>query len=416
MQSTLIPALFTGGGGSGSGSLGAGWQAYDATTLEPKLPYLDVRMRNLTVTGTANITSTTTSTGQFIGGAGTKTAPSYSFTGDLDNGLYLKAANNPAISAGDTLIMDWSTTLVTSAMPLQLPNGTAAVPALQWTGFATSGFRLLGQGTAFVHGGVTIFGSDGSSTMSLDAIGQIAWYSGDFDGAIGSIDTRFGRSAAAVVGLYGASSAVGSSLALASAKQIQWSSTTDPDGAYDNAILPVGAAVLKPITASAAAGDWQAPKSLITAGGMTQTATVQGLLRLSLHKFSWTNAMVVALGAALTGDVTVGTLPAKFVVTNVYYVVTGQAAGVTTLTGAVGRTGAGYIDYVVASDLKAAANTMYGVTDATRGTNQTPTKAMDLPSYTATTDVKMHFISTVENLDQTTGSTGDVYIEGYVIS
>lgn len=140
----------------------------------------------------------------------------------------------------------------------------------------------------------------------------------------------------------------------------------------------------------------------------TMTPGVAYSARVVIHSFAWTNAMVVALGSGLTGDVTVCTLPAKTVVHNCYVVITGAGAGVTTLTVAVGRTAAGYIDYIVASDAKAAANTVYGNASGERGTNLT---SYDLPAYAGTTDVKAHFISTVENLDQTTGSTGLVILE-----
>lgn len=146
--------------------------------------------------------------------------------------------------------------------------------------------------------------------------------------------------------------------------------------------------------------------AVLTAG--TMTAGSNGMARSVISKFSWANAMVVALGAALTGDITVCTLPAKTVVKRVWINVTGTAAGVTTLTIAVGRTSALYIDYIVASDAKVAANTVYGDASGELGTNLT---GYDLPSVTGTTAVVAHFISTVQNLNATTGSTGDIYLE-----
>lgn len=143
----------------------------------------------------------------------------------------------------------------------------------------------------------------------------------------------------------------------------------------------------------------------LTAG--TMNADITYAIRYATSSFTWTNAMVVALGAGLVGDITVCTLPAKTIVVNAYLVVSTAAAGVTTLTGALGRVAAGYIDYIVASDLKAAANTVYGDASAERGTNLT---GYDLPSYTATTVVKVHFISTVQNLDQTATCTGKVIL------
>ncbi len=143
----------------------------------------------------------------------------------------------------------------------------------------------------------------------------------------------------------------------------------------------------------------------LTAGTMTASSTA--LIRKVIHKYSWTNAMVTALPTT-AGDIVVATLPAKTVVTNAYVVLTGAAVGPTTVTVAVGRTSATYIDYIVASDAKAAANTVYGDASAERGTNLT---GYDLPSYTATTAINAHFISTGADLSTVTGSTGVVYVE-----
>lgn len=143
-----------------------------------------------------------------------------------------------------------------------------------------------------------------------------------------------------------------------------------------------------------------------TAGTMTATTTAAE--KSASHRYDWTNAMVAALGASATGDITICTLPAKTRVKNAYVVIKTAAGTVTTLTVAVGRVSAGYIDYIVASDAKAAANTVYGAVVGDRGTNLT---GYDLPSFTATTDVKAHFVATVATLDATTTSTGSVYLE-----
>jgi hypothetical protein len=72
--------------------------------------------------------------------------------------------------------------------------------------------------------------------------------------------------------------------------------------------------------------------------------------------------------------------------------------------------GTPFINYIVPSNAKAAANTVYGDAVAERGTSL-DVEFYYLPSYTATTLVTCHFISTVENLDQVTGSTGRVILE-----
>jgi hypothetical protein len=148
------------------------------------------------------------------------------------------------------------------------------------------------------------------------------------------------------------------------------------------------------------------PGFALTAGTMTATAPAR--TQKTLHRYDWTNAMVAALGAVTAGDIAVCTLPAKEVVTNAYVVINTAAGGTTTLTVAVGRTGAAYIDYIVASNAQAAANTVYGDASAERGSNLT---GYDLPSFTGTTIVNAHFISTVSNLSAVTTSTGTVYLE-----
>lgn len=139
------------------------------------------------------------------------------------------------------------------------------------------------------------------------------------------------------------------------------------------------------------------------------TVTNTGLAsRRIWTRYDWTNAMIVALGAATTGDITVCTLPAKTIVHNVYVVIDTPDTSANALTIAVGRVSATYIDYIVASDAKAAANTVYGDASAERGTNLT---GYDLPSITGTTAVKAHFIKTTSNLNTVTASTGHIYIE-----
>ena len=93
-------------------------------------------------------------------------------------------------------------------------------------------------------------------------------------------------------------------------------------------------------------------------------------------------------------------------------VITGQAAGPTTVTVSCGDAigGTPFINYTVALDAKVAANTVYGDAVAERGTSL-DVEFYYLPSYTATTLVTCHFISTGANLSTVTGSTGRVILE-----
>lgn len=153
----------------------------------------------------------------------------------------------------------------------------------------------------------------------------------------------------------------------------------------------------------------------LTAG--TMAIANNAVVRRTWTKFTWTNAQVVALGASTTGDITVCTLPAKTTVHRAFIVINTAATGTTTLTVAVGRTSASYNDYVVASDAQAAANTMYGYTKATVGTNlyDGVTMIYDTPSITGTTVVKAHYVSTGANLSSVLTSTGTVYLETSVL-
>jgi len=147
---------------------------------------------------------------------------------------------------------------------------------------------------------------------------------------------------------------------------------------------------------------------ILTMTPPTMTATNSAVLSAVTHRYDWTNAMIAALGASTTGDITVCTLPAKVVVRNVYIVIDSPDTSANPLTIAVGVVSAAYIDFIVASDAKAAANTVYGDASAERGTNLT---GYYLPSITGTTAVKAHFIKTTTNLSTVTASTGHIYIE-----
>lgn len=193
-------------------------------------------------------------------------------------------------------------------------------------------------------------------------------------------------------------------LNLGSARKVEWNSGAGESDSGDTALERAGVNTVKVTDGASGAGDYQAPKGSLTAA--TATYTSNALVRAVTHKFTVSNAMVVALGANPTGDITVCTLPAKTVVRNVYVDVDTADTSANALTVACGRTGADYIDYIVASDAKS--QVMYGDAAVERGTNLT---GYDLPSHTGTTDVKLHFIKTATNLDTVTGLQIFVYIE-----
>jgi hypothetical protein len=158
-------------------------------------------------------------------------------------------------------------------------------------------------------------------------------------------------------------------------------------------------------------GDVQISNNKLTNGGLT--AAIEAKVETVVSKYTWANTNIVACGANLTCDITVATLPAKTIVKRVLLVVTGTAANIGTLTGAIGTTATTYTDYVVASDLKVASNTVYGDTLAELGTALQDYLG-NLPNYAATTVVKFHLIATdggSNKLADVTGSSGAIYIE-----
>lgn len=151
----------------------------------------------------------------------------------------------------------------------------------------------------------------------------------------------------------------------------------------------------------------------------TATPTIVAEARTVTHSYAWTNAMVVALGAVLTGDIPMVTLPAKTQVERALVVIDTAAGGPTTLTVSCGdaTVGTPFVNYILPGDAKAAANTVYGdaITGAETGASLFDATAKwvkgFLPSYTTTTLVTCHFIATVANLNATTTSTGRLILQ-----
>ena len=116
--------------------------------------------------------------------------------------------------------------------------------------------------------------------------------------------------------------------------------------------------------------------------------------------YEWDNAAVVACGAVTTCDKVAITVPARSVIDRAWIVVTGQAAGPTTVTASIGIDATDYNDLVTASSVKAAAATVYGGSALT-----------DTPNMAQARTVNLQFISTGANLSTVTGSTGRAVIE-----
>lgn len=130
------------------------------------------------------------------------------------------------------------------------------------------------------------------------------------------------------------------------------------------------------------------------------TAPAYGLL-----KWTWANSTITAGAGGTTLDATVGTLPAKSQPLSAYVIVDGQATfAAGTLKAGLGVAGATYVDWIVSSDIKAAAGTVYGDAAAERGTD------MAIKFYTTAQTVKSQFIAGAGDLANVTGSSGTIYV------
>lgn len=151
--------------------------------------------------------------------------------------------------------------------------------------------------------------------------------------------------------------------------------------------------------------------AVLTAGTMTVAKSAE--VRMAWHAFAWTNAMVVA-AAGTSNKIAVCTLPAKTLVHRCLVVIDTAATQAATLTVQAG-TAAATDGYVVASNAKAAANTVYGDADAEIGVLLFPVSGDDhprddLPSYTATTVIQVEFVIGAGTLADVTASTGRVLL------
>jgi len=159
--------------------------------------------------------------------------------------------------------------------------------------------------------------------------------------------------------------------------------------------------------------DARSTATALTAG--TMTANFSGAVRHAVHSYSWTEAMVIAAhGTADT--IVVCTLPAKTIVKRVYVIIDTAATQGAALTVQVGPTGT-TTGYILASDAKAVANTVYGTGIAAQGAllftpgNDDDYHLEHLPSYVAATNVEAVFVIGAGDLRDVTASTGTIVIE-----
>lgn len=137
---------FTGNVGAGDGTLAAPAIRFSADTdtgiFRPssnQIGFSAGGVQGLTVTVSGASSPIFEATSVFWTPDGSAAAPSYTFTSDLDTGLFRIGANQLGISTGGTQRFSVSTTAVTSTLPILAPAGTGAAPGISFSGDTNSG-------------------------------------------------------------------------------------------------------------------------------------------------------------------------------------------------------------------------------------------------------------------------------------
>ena len=99
-------------------------------------------------------TTAVTSTLPLLANAGSATAPAHSFSGDSNTGAYNVGADDWGVTTGGALRFDISTTAVTSTLVLLGPNGSATAPTWSFSGDSNTGvYSAAADAIGFTAGG-----------------------------------------------------------------------------------------------------------------------------------------------------------------------------------------------------------------------------------------------------------------------
>ena len=107
--------------------------------------------------------------------AGTASAPGVFFSGDTNTGVYAPSADQLAITTGGTARLTTTTSAITSALPVDVPLGSASAPSLTFTGDTNTGIYSPGADQVAVS-------TNGVKRIEIQADGDI-----DIDGGNVSI-------------------------------------------------------------------------------------------------------------------------------------------------------------------------------------------------------------------------------------
>ena len=121
------------------------------------LRYLKLTGGNLT--GAVSFTQGLSSSGVITNSAGTSFLPSYSFTGDLDLGLYRVSADNLGIACAGSLVSTFNSTgLTMNSLPIVLKAGSNSSPSIYMSTDTTTGiYRPTANEIGFTCSGTERF-------------------------------------------------------------------------------------------------------------------------------------------------------------------------------------------------------------------------------------------------------------------
>lgn len=96
---------------------------------------------------------TVSAAGDVRGPDGSAAAPTYSFNGDTDTGMFLPGAGVLGLSAGGSSVLSVASSLVSSAQPVSIPDGLVGAPSLTFTSDTDTGVFRSGADTLQLVGG-----------------------------------------------------------------------------------------------------------------------------------------------------------------------------------------------------------------------------------------------------------------------
>ena len=154
----------------------------DGSAAAPAFSFADDANTGLYRIGTDNIGIATNGTKAFdvsataatsalpvVHPVGSAAAPAATFTGDTNSGIYRVGADDVGVATNGTLAFDVSTTAATSALPVVHPLGSAAAPAVTFTGDTNTGiYDITADDVGISAGGTLRF--DVSATAATSTL------------------------------------------------------------------------------------------------------------------------------------------------------------------------------------------------------------------------------------------------------